>query len=169
MAYKLDDKVETNTGLQGTIVYIEDDLIYIETSSGAEHEFHLSDLVPLGTKSKNIVDEQKRPFDRGPAPKKFKPTVGMLMSNPLLKEESARTILEHMDLVIPLTEKFHNNLNHMLKNEHTWEDTTNLQKLNVLAARSGRPVKTFFEALVDNKLNALQLAILASVAEELQR
>jgi len=47
--FKLNDRVEDKDGTEGTIVYIEDALVYVELLSGVEMEYTINDIFPLGT------------------------------------------------------------------------------------------------------------------------
>lgn len=157
--FKLDDTVEDKDGAQGTIVYIEDNLVYVELLSGVEMEYRTSDIFPVGTHQEKI---NKR-FEELKAKKTLNTTNS---DNPLL-EASAVLIMKQMGNFTLMAEKFHNSVNDSFNQERNWKNASGQQQLNVLAAMLSISVREFYIAFTNETLPELKKIIEIQLARNL--
>lgn len=153
--FKLHDVAQSrdNPRLFGTISYIEDDIIYIETAQGAEHEFDASGLVPY--KSPAQLAEKQAEVGRQ---KKTK------------DESLAAEILERLPgIIVVFTETAFSSIANSLKvkgiNSDSWDDCNATQKMNWVCVTTDIDMLKWIDAHRNNTISTLSLVAIAAIGD----
>lgn len=145
--FKLNDQVEDKDGAEGTIVYIEDNLVYVELLNGVEMEYKTTDIFPVGTHEAEINKRMKAHSDKQNS------------NNPSTSDALINIIANDILKQIPEMEKiahiFHDGVNDKLGVPSTWEQATGQQKLNVVASMLSSKTELLYAAYATNNMKAL--------------